>query len=190
MGWHRVLVAGGSATGTTTLGRALATLKVVPHADVDDYLWLPTSPAYTHKRPVEERLALMNAVFVPRDSWVLSGTLRGWGDSVIEKVDAVVFLTLDPLTRMDRLTSREVVRCGDTIERGGSGEEAYLAFVEWARRYDDAALADSRRARDEHWLARLACPVLRLDSAKPVSELVTEVDRWLGNDVGANGHRA
>ncbi|MFI9202530.1 hypothetical protein [Streptomyces sp. NPDC053048] len=186
---HRLFVTGASGSGTTTLGRTLASLHAVPHADVDDYLWLPTSPPYTHKRPVEERLALMHAVFVPGDSWILSGSLRSWGDSVIEKVDGVVFLTLDPRTRMGRLMSRQVVRYGDTIERGGINEVTHHDFLDWARDYDNTPLAGGRREKDERWLARLSCPVLRLNSAEPVARLVAEVTDWLGSEVTAGDRR-
>ncbi|MEU5401396.1 hypothetical protein ABZ348_19135 [Streptomyces sp. NPDC005963] len=180
---HRLLVTGASAVGTTTLGRTLASLQSVPHADVDDYLWLPTAPPYTHKRPVDERLALMHALFVPRAAWVLSGSLKGWGDSIIEQVDGVVFLALDPRTRMERLMSREVLRYGDTIAAGGANEAAHRDFLDWARGYDDASLSGRSLAKDERWLAELPCPVLRLDSAKPVEQLVAEVAEWLDRAV-------
>ncbi|WP_308250290.1 hypothetical protein [Sphaerisporangium fuscum] len=150
-------------------------LQSVPHADVDDYFWLPTSPPYVHKRPVKDRLALMNALFAPRDSWILSGTLRGWGDEIIEKVDGAVFLTLDPRTRMDRLMKREVLRYGDTIQCGGINEAAHPDFLDWARGYDDVAFAGHSRAEDERWLAGLRCPVLRLNSVEPVAELAAAV---------------
>lgn len=178
MGGHRLLVTGPSGAGSTTLGRALATLWAVPHADVDDYLWLPGIPPYTHKRPVEERLALMRALFVPREAWVLSGTLRGWGDPVIAEVDAVVFLTIDPGTRMERLMDRERVRYGHTIERGGSHEAAHQDFMEWARGYENGD-TPGRQAKDERWLATLDRPVLRLDSSRPLDELVAAVTDWL-----------
>ena len=73
-----MLVTGASGSGTTTLGRALATDWAVPHADVDDYFWLPTSPAYVEKRPAEDRLRLMEEVFLGRDAWVLTGSVMGW----------------------------------------------------------------------------------------------------------------
>ncbi|MCX5071299.1 hypothetical protein ACFWHQ_03685 [Streptomyces sp. NPDC060334] len=174
---HRLLVTGPSGAGSTTLGRALATLWAAAHADVDDYLWLPTIPPYTHKRPVEARLALMEALFVPRAAWVLSGTLRGWGDGVIARVDGVVFLTIDPKVRMDRLMRREVVRYGDNIGSGGALETAHQDFMDWARGYEDTDVP-GRRSKDERWLAELTCPVLRLDSALPLDKLVAAVTDW------------
>ncbi|MFF0219908.1 AAA family ATPase [Streptomyces vinaceus] len=180
MSTHRLLVTGPSGAGSTTLGRALATLWAVPHADVDDYLWMPGIPPYTHKRPVEDRLALMEALFVPRSSWVLSGTLRGWGDPVIAQADGVVFLTIDPEVRMERLMRREVVRYGEEhIGAGGALEAAHQDFMDWARAYEDTEVP-ARQAKDERWLAGLTCPVLRLDSAAPLEKLVTGVTDWFG----------
>ena len=40
-------ITGASGSGTTTLGRALASAWAVPHADTDDYFWVPTTPPYT-----------------------------------------------------------------------------------------------------------------------------------------------
>ncbi|MGW4598316.1 hypothetical protein ACWEOA_23880 [Streptomyces sp. NPDC004457] len=187
---QRLIITGASGTGTTTLGRALASLMAVPHADVDDYLWLPTSPPYTHKRSVAERIRLMEALFVPRDSWVLSGSLRGWGDGIADQADAVVFLSLDADARMDRLRRREIVRYGDTIAPGGDNEAAHQAFLRWAQQYDDSALVDRRRDRDERWLAGLSCPVLTLRSSEPVTRLVDRVTDWLDGPDAPRGRRS
>jgi adenylate kinase family enzyme len=43
----RVHVLGASGSGTTTLARALANHWSVPHADADDYFWVPTDPPGT-----------------------------------------------------------------------------------------------------------------------------------------------
>lgn len=108
----RLHVTGASGSGTTTLVQALADTWAVPHADADDYFWLPTDPPYVDKRSEVNRLALMEQVFLPREAWVLSGSMLGWGDSVVGRCDAVVFLTLDPAERMRRIEAREHVRRG------------------------------------------------------------------------------
>ena len=168
----RIFITGASGAGTTTLGRALADQWSVPHADVDDYFWLPTCPPYTEKRRADERLSLMNAVFVPRHSWILSGSLMGWGDSLIERLDRVVFLTVDPEIRLDRLKMREAAG------KRGINEAAQREFFEWARGYDDPHFSGRSRAMHERWLAALPCPVLRLDSGETVPQLVDAVTEW------------
>ncbi|MGP9539233.1 AAA family ATPase [Brachybacterium sp. AOP43-C2-M15] len=170
----RVHVMGASGSGTTTLARALADRWSVPHADADDYFWRPTAPPYTQKRPAEERTALMTEVFVPREAWVLSGSMLGWGEDVVDRCDAVVFLTLDPAQRMRRLEERERVRReGQEIDRA-----AWSHFLDWARSYDDPSSTGRSRAVHEAWLRTLEKPVLRLDSDRPVGELVEAVLRW------------
>src|SRR4051812_29741968 len=101
---------GASGSGTTTLARALANHWAVPHADADDYFWVPTDPPFVEKRPESDRLSLMRNVFVPREAWVLSGSMVGWGEAVTDECDAIVFLTLDPEVRLRRLEEREVRR--------------------------------------------------------------------------------
>ena len=170
----RLHVTGASGSGTTTLARALADHWGVPHADADDYFWVPTHPPYVEKRPEADRLALMRSVFVPREAWVLSGSMLGWGESVVAQCDAVVFLTLDPDERLRRIRARERVR-----RDGGQVVEAALeAFLEWARGYDDSSFKGRSRVAHEEWLSGLDRPVLRLDSALTREELRDSVLDW------------
>lgn len=171
----RLHVTGASGSGTTTLARSVADHWSVPHADADDYFWLPTDPPYVDKRPEPDRVALMEQVFLPREAWVVSGSMLGWGDSVVARCDAVVFLTLDPDERMRRIEARERVR-----RAGGPVDEAALsAFLEWARGYDDPSFRGRSRAGHEEWLASLSVPVLRLDSGVAPGVLLDEVLAWI-----------
>lgn len=174
----RLLVTGASGAGTTTLARSLADRWSVPHADADDYFWLPTSPPYADPRPRAERLALMRALFVPRAAWVLSGSLIGWGDALRDDLDAVVLLTLDPEVRMRRLRTREADRHGGAVPEEGSAGEAHRAFMTWAEGYDDPQHSGRSRAQHERWLAASSLPLLRLDSAAPVGDLAAAVLAW------------
>lgn len=165
---------GASGSGTTTLARAVADAWAVPHADADDYFWLPTDPPYTDKRPAPDRITLMEEVFLPRRAWVLSGSMLGWGDDVVARCDAVVFLTLDPVERMRRLEAREQMR----QEQDPTDERSREGFLTWARGYDDPSFWGRSRITHERWLATLSCPVLRLDSALTREELRDAVLTW------------
>lgn len=178
---------GASGTGTTTLARALADHWSVPHADADDYFWLPTAPPYVEKRPASERVALMHSVFVPREAWVLSGSVLSWGEGVVAHSDAVVFLTLDPAERLRRLDARETAR-----RAGGNFDEvAWEAFRAWARGYDDPEFDGRSRVAHEAWLDGLNQPVLRLDSAQSREDLRDSVLRWEPSKIGdSEPHRS
>jgi hypothetical protein len=117
----------------------------------------------------------MNEVFLPRDAWVLSGSVMGWGERLTEWFDAVVFLIIDPRTRMSRLGLRQRVRLGETIKPGGANELAHHEFMAWARGYDDPSFSGRNRRSHEDWLDTLACPVVRLDSAETVPQLLQKL---------------
>jgi adenylate kinase family enzyme len=53
---------GASGSGTSTLGRYLAKRLDFAFLDADDYFWLPTDPKFTKKRPIEQRVPLMQQV--------------------------------------------------------------------------------------------------------------------------------
>ena len=167
---------GASGAGTTTLARAMADHWSVPHADAYYYFFIPSDPPYVEKRPEAERVALMETLFLPRESWVLSGSMLGWGDEVVARCDAVVFLTLDPAERLRRLEARERARHGGRA----ADEVGWAEFLAWARGYDDPAFDGRSRVAHEKWLARLELPVLRLDSACPPTVLRDRVLAWDG----------
>jgi hypothetical protein len=122
------------------------------------------------------------ALLLPRLSgpaWVLSGSAGGWVAPVDPLDELVVFLRLDPVLRMSRLRGRESTRYGARIAPGGDMAMASRAFLDWAAGYDTAGPEQRSLTAHEQWLADRTCPVLRLDSAAPVEELVAAVLRCL-----------
>jgi adenylate kinase family enzyme len=175
---RRIHVMGGSGSGVTTLGRALADALALPQHDSDDYFWLPTTPPYRQQRDVSERLRLMEAMFLPRADWVLSGSLAGWGDPIMAKFDLVVFLRTPREIRLARLRAREATHFGaDVVAQGGWRHDETEAFIEWASHYEDGGREGRNLQKHLAWLAKLPCPVLRLDGSRPLPDLVAEVCR-------------
>jgi adenylate kinase family enzyme len=173
----RIHVVGASGAGVTTLGRALANTQAAPHHDTDDYFRLPSAPPYRDIRDVAERLKLMHDVFLPRAEWILSGSLIGWGDVLIPDFDLVVFLVTPRELRLQRLRTREATRFGaDAVAPGGWRHAETEAFIEWASGYDEGNVSRTQ-AKHQAWLAKLPCPVLRLDGSRPLPELVEKVRR-------------
>jgi adenylate kinase family enzyme len=172
----RIHVMGASGAGVTTLGRALADALAFPHHDTDDYFWLPTTPPYRKQREIADRLRLMQEVFVDRSDWVLSGSLEGWGDSIVALLDLVVFLQVPTETRLRRLRDREARHFGvDAVSPGGWRHQETEEFIEWASHYDDGSREGRNLERHQQWLAGLPCQVLRADGTRAVPDLVRDV---------------
>lgn len=163
----RILVTGASGTGTSTLGRLLAIRLASQHFDTDDFYWHPTDPPFRRPRPPAERLALMEAMFLPRRDWVLSGAPMRWEGRLRERVTAVIFLRLDPAERMERLRRREWLRYGADADCPETAE-----FLAWAESYDDPFFTGRSLAGHLAWLETFACPVTTLDAALPPDRLV------------------
>jgi len=179
---RRIHVTGASGSGTTALGRALASALAVPHHDTDDDFWQPTTPPYRDKRDAAERLRLMREMFLPRAQWVLSGSLQGWGDPAISYFDLVVFLYAAKDLRLHRLRAREAARFGDdAVSVGGWHHKETEDFIEWASHYDEGDTVSRTLEKHRAWLTSLPCPVIRLDGASPLSELVTQVAATIGS---------
>ena len=177
----RVHLVGASGSGTTTLGRALAARRGVPHFDTDDYLWLPSEPPFQHLRERGERQARLGAALGAHPDWVLSGSLCGWGDLFIPLFDLVVFLWVPADIRLARLRARERARYGDAIALGGPQHDRSEAFIAWAAGYDEELDVPERcRRLHETWLAALPGPVLRVEGTASVETNLELVSKSLG----------
>ena len=110
---------GPSGSGTTSLGRMLCREPGFFLMDTDDYFWLPTNPPFTAKRPISERLALMERDIALHENVVISGSLTDWGDPLIPFFTLAVRLEMDPALRLERITQRERQRFGSRIHPGG-----------------------------------------------------------------------
>lgn len=174
-GGHRVHVFGPSGAGTSTLGRLLATRLGSQHFDADDFYWRPTDPPFREARPAEERRALVEAMFLPRAGWVLSGAMESWADRIAERFTLAVFLTLEPALRRARLEARERLRHGAAAEPGGDRHAEIRAFLAWADGYEKGLRPGRSLARHEAWIRSLPCPVMRLDAAPPPEVLAEAV---------------
>lgn len=171
----RIHVMGASGAGTTTLGQALAERLGILHLDTDHFYWMPTDPPFTTPRQVNERLAMLRAQARPDGDWALSGSALKWGREFEPYYDLIVFITVDPGLRMERIRRREDMRYGGRIKPGGDMAERSRAFLEWAESYDTAGPERRSLAAHEAWLAEQAAPILRLESSRPVAALVDDV---------------
>ena len=173
---RRIHITGASGCGVTTLGAALAGRLGLVHLDTDEFYWLPTDPAYIDRRPIKDRLAMLDASFAAApDGWVLSGSMDGWGDPLIPLFDVVLFLRVPGEVRVARIAARERTRNGDAVEPGGALHAASKAFMDWSAAYDASDQPGRSLQRHEAWLSRLPCPVLRLDGLRPTAMLVEQV---------------
>jgi adenylate kinase family enzyme len=167
----RVHIFGASGTGTSTLARALAGSLGCRHFDTDNYYWLQTDPPFKTARECTERQELLRRDLNKNDSWVLSGSLCGWGDFAIPLFDLVVFLWLPPEVRLQRLKKREIERYGPDIESPDNpGYQGHAKFLAWATAYDTGGLDMRSRARHEEWITTLRCPVIRIEIDRTIQE--------------------
>jgi adenylate kinase family enzyme len=149
----RVLITGASGSGTTTLGRALATRSRGVFLDADDYYWLPTDPPFRSKQDPAARALRLLQDLQDAPTAVLAGSILNWGVELEDSFSLIVFLTVPAEIRVGRLRERE-------IQRFGCVDPAFLA---WAAQYDEGTLEGRSRSKHEAWLAKRRCPVLRID---------------------------
>lgn len=154
----RIHILGASGAGTSTLARNLANRLGTQAFDSDDFYWVPTEPPFVEARPPDERVALMQAVFLPRSDWILAGQFLSWGREIVPRLTHVIFLTVETELRLARLADREKRRYGDQIAPGGPGNG--ISRISWTGRrpmtipVSPVAAGSSRRPGWPGWRCR------------------------------------
>jgi adenylate kinase family enzyme len=180
---RRIHIFGASGSGTTTLGARIAGELGCLHLDTDDFYWEQTELAFQEKRPVEERLRLIDEAIGEEKSWVMSGALCSWSDSLVGRFTDVVFLWVPWGIREQRLRDREAMRFGkEALEPGGEMHLNHAEFIEWASRYDTAGLEQRSRYSHEKWLQELPerIRIVAIHEAHPVDRVVELAMNQLG----------
>lgn len=171
----KVLIFGGSASGTTTLGSALADLWGGRHLDADEYYWEKTDPPFQFKVDKEEREAALWQDFSGEDLVVVSGSLVSWQPRWQSAFDLAVLLYLPPEIRLQRLLAREHERYGANLETDDAIKARSKAFIEWARQYDDPEFDGRSWVKHQIWLQSLSCQTLVLEGNLTVKERLSAV---------------
>jgi len=176
---NKIHILGASGSGTTTLASELCKQLGFKHLDTDNYFWEDTDPKFMEKRPVEDRLRLIRQEITHNKKWILSGSLCGWGDPLIEEFDLVIFLRIPKEVRLSRLYVREVQRYGDKIQEGKSWYKKHVEFMDWASQYDDGDTTVRSLKLHNEWLERVGCDVLRIEGAIEVDEKIDLVKKFI-----------
>jgi adenylate kinase family enzyme len=179
---RRVHILGAAGSGTTTLGQSLSLKLGIRHFDTDDYFWVKTPIPFTEKREVGQRVELLRADLLKEPEWVLSGSLCEWGDFAVPLFTLVVFLWIPAGIRMKRIKEREIARYGkEALSPVGWFHKNHLDFMAYAASYDSGGMDIRSRRLHEEWIARLPCPVLRIEVPLSVPEATARVERALGS---------
>jgi hypothetical protein len=175
-----IILFGSPGSGTTSIGRELASRLAYPHIDLDDHHWRWNAEIpYTVFRSKEERIESLMAAIAPHPHFVMSGSMWSIRKSFEPLLDLAGYVSAPAEIRAERVRSRELTRWGSRVLPGGDmyatrdwGDD-YLAM---ARSYD----TDAYRTQHEQWANELQCPVLRVDGTRPVArnaELMTRAWR-------------
>lgn len=113
-------------------------------------------------------------------SWVLSGSLCGWGDPLISNFELVVFLFVPTEVRLARLRAREVQRYGsEAIAPAGVLHQSHVEFLDWAQQYDEGGLEMRSLQLHNAWLSAIPCAVLRIEGERNAEDQLAEIERSL-----------
>jgi len=175
MAEYRINVIGASGSGTSSLGKSLASALAIPHFESDDYFHAPTDPPFQSPRHPEERYELICRDLGPEANWVLSGGIVGWLPSPKLDFTCIVFLYVPTSTRIERLRIRELARFGSRIEEGGDMHDSHKGFIEWASRYDLGDVDGKTLAKHETYLLNQRCTVLTYRGINTVSDITANV---------------
>jgi adenylate kinase family enzyme len=178
---QRIHFMGAPGSGVTSIGKALATVLQLPLFDTDSFVWFTDDALpYRRKRNTQHRLKFAKEALSAHPSWVLSGSLCGWGDALIPEFDLVVFLNAPAQVRIERIIKREIKRYGAArLIHGGDLQGVFDKFCNWAAAYSEPGASPNIRseAAEREWLSeKITCPVLEFDTSLfSLDEIVQQI---------------
>lgn len=159
-----VLVFGANGSGKSTIGRELARVLNYRFMDHEDYHFEKSEIPYTVERSREACLRLMLDDIHKYGSFVLCAVTGDFCDEILSMYQFAVCLSAPQDIRMERIGRRAFERYGARVLEGGDMYERQTAFLDFA--------AKRPLIRIEQFAQTLACPIMRADGTKPVSENV------------------
>ncbi len=173
----KIHILGPSGSGTTTLGKLIAVKYGFLWYDSDNFFWEKTDPPFTKKRIREERIQLLEKELNATDSWVLSGSVIGWGDFVKDKLDLAIYLYAESAVRIKRLIERERSIYGNRIDPGNDMFEIHISFLEWAKNYETGNMNMRSRINENDWMKDLSCKIIRIEDVMPLKRVIEIVSK-------------
>lgn len=166
---------GASGSGTTTIGDYISETYGFFHMDTDKYFWECTNPPFTKKRLEEERLSLMVSDIEKHDKVIITGSLCGWGDSLIPYFSCAAEIIVPPDIRYKRIQIRELQLFGSRIMKGGDMYKQHKDFMSWAMNFEKFGIEHRSRVQHDAWKKLLQCPVISIDGTDSVQNITNNL---------------
>ena len=125
---------------------------------------------YTTKREKNDRIKILENIFLQNDSLVLSGSALKWGDFIRDRLDLIILKYVDQENRIKRLMAREKERYGNRIDPGNDMHEIHKEFIEWNKKYETGGMEMRSRKSELEWISNIKCKVIKLENNDPLEE--------------------
>ncbi|MBY3219418.1 hypothetical protein HFO21_34555 [Rhizobium laguerreae] len=161
--YMKIHIFGAAGAGSTTLGSLLSGRLSIKQIDVDQLTWDHTTRPFGGRHPRKIRSARVRAEIECETSAIVTGSLCGWGDKLVERFDIGIFLHVPTAERLRRINLRQTERFGpDAIAPGGEYYGDHEALMTWAGLYDYSAPNTRSYAQHRQWMRKQKYPILTL----------------------------
>lgn len=171
----KIHIFGAAGAGSTTLGRLLSERLSIKQIDVDDLTWDHTTRPYGKRLPRQMKISRLQAAIADNPTAIVTGSLCGWGDKLVEGFDAGVFLCVPTSERLRRINRRQTENYGvEAIAVGGEYYNDHEALMTWAGLYDYSTPNMRSYAQHRQWMRKRSYPILTIRGVTP-PQLVADV---------------
>lgn len=174
-----ILICGLNGAGKSTLGRALAKALRYRFIDIEDLCFPKDDPDdwYANPRSSEEVKSMLADMTAKSDPFVLAAVRGIFGEAIISRFRAAVYLEVPKEVRMQRVYLRAYSQFGERICEGGDCYEREAAFFRFVQSREEDTV--------EKWLRSVSCRVIRMDGTLPVCDTVNRLAELLHDDMEA-----
>lgn len=157
-----IIVFGANASGKSTIAKELANVLNYKHMDIEEYHFIESEVPYTKTRTREKCLRLMLKDISTYKNFVLSAVTGDFGEEIESKYSFAVLLSAPLEMRINRVKHRAFLKHGERVNKNGDMWKQHIEFLEFVKTQSSDRITQ--------WKRKLKCPVITIDTTKPISE--------------------
>ncbi|MFA6860119.1 MAG: AAA family ATPase [Clostridia bacterium] len=176
----KIHIIGAAGSGTSSIGKYIASKHNYKQIESDYYAWKLTDPPFSEYRDAKESQALLKEVFEAYENLVLCGSIAKWGQEFAREFDLVIFLKAPTRVRVKRLKEREFFLHGNRVLPSGDMHDNFVNFLWYAKHYNRGDLSFRSLALHKKFIKDfISCPVLKVNTNKNFKKIYSKIDKTI-----------
>lgn len=166
----KIHIIGCSGSGKTYLAKRLSDRYQISHFDLDDIQWDNNANIYGVKRPLEEKIEMLQKVCTNKD-WIIEGVYYAWVRQSFEEADVIYILDMPLFCCKVRIIWRFLKRKIDLEKGSKESLKSLHNLLKWTNVFQKKNMPEIKLVMEKY-----KEKVVYLKSSKEVKNILCSIE--------------